>query len=114
MKVKNRVKKGTEFQKVISDGIEIRGANYKLYFLSNNYGYPRVGISVPTKIGHAVVRNKIKRQIRAIIAQELNFDLSNDLVIIVKRNYDTSKFNEMKDSLVDLLKKVGNTSEKIA
>lgn len=114
MKVKNRVKKGTEFQKVISDGTEIRGANYKLYFLSNNYGYPRVGISVPTKIGHAVVRNKIKRQIRAMIAQELNFDISNDLVIIVKRNYDTSKFNEMKDSLADLLKKVGNTSEKIA
>ena len=114
MKVKNRIKKGTEFQKVIAKGSEIKGHYYKLYFSSNNLGYPRIGISVPTKIGHAIVRNKIKRQIRAIIAQELNFELSYDLIIIVKRNYDTNCFNEVKEDFLELVKKVGNTSEKIA
>ena len=114
MKVKNRIKKGTEFQKVIADGVEIKSHFYKLYFTSNDYGYPRIGISVPTKIGHAVVRNKIKRQIRAIIAQELNFELSFDIVIIVKRNYDTDSFNEVKQDFLELVKKVGNNSEKIA
>ena len=108
MKVKNRVKKYDEFQKPINEGSLERSNTLNLYYLKNNLGYARVGISVPTKAGNAVVRNKIKRQIRAILAKELDMNSSFDYIFIARRSYDINKFNETASDIVSLLKKVGN------
>jgi ribonuclease P protein component len=53
-------------------------------------------------------RNKIKRQIRAILAKELDMNSSFDYIFIARRSYDINKFNETASDIVSLLKKVGN------
>lgn len=108
MKIKNRIKSHQEFQSTIKNGKSIRNDSFIVYFLKNEYGYPRVGISIPTKSGHAVTRNKMKRQIRAILSHELNLNLGFDLIFITRRSYDINNFSKTSQDIVMLLNKVGN------
>ena len=104
MIVKNRIKKYSEFQKVIEDGeLKVTGF-FKSYTLENQLGYSRFGISVPKKSGDAVTRNKIKRQIRACIAQSTDYSLAKDFVFIVRKNYQIDDFNKIKSEIQQLIK----------
>ena len=88
MIVKNRIKKYSEFQKVI-EAVDVKKTCFFVsYRLANDLGYSRFGISVPKKIGNAVTRNKIKRQVRSAIGQSTNFEESVDIVFIVRKNYE--------------------------
>ena len=108
MKVKNRVKKHDEFQRPINEGKFEKSSTLNLYYLKNDLGYARVGISIPTKAGNAVIRNKIRRQIRAILAKELDVNKGFDYIFIARRGYDITKFDQLASDIVMLLGKVGN------
>lgn len=107
MKVLNRIKKNVEFNKVIDEGKLVKSDSLTLYFLENNLGYTRIGISIPKKSGKAVVRNKIKRQIRAIISQDVKLDKSFDYVLIARKQYDVKKFEKTRSDIKYLIEKVG-------
>ena len=107
MKVLNRIKKNVEFNKVIEEGQLIKSDSLTLYFLENSLGYTRIGISIPKKSGKAVVRNKMKRQIRAIIASDLKLDKSFDCVLVARKQFDVDKFEKTKIDLKQLFEKVG-------
>lgn len=107
MKVKNRVKRYDEFQKVINFGEQVRSKSLVMYFLKNELNYARVGISIPKKSGIAVLRNRIKRQIRAILGSELDLNLSYDLIFISRKDFDTNNFEATKHDIHELLAKVG-------
>ncbi len=108
MKVKNRVKKYNEFEKVIHEGNLLRSDFLTLYFLKNELGYARVGISIPTKSGNAVIRVKMRRQIRAVLAKELDLSLGFDLIFIARKSYDIENYKKLSADIVTLLEKVGN------
>ena len=105
MIVKNRIKKYSEFQKVIAAENSKKTCFFISYRLDNTLGYTRFGISVPKKIGNAVVRNRIKRQVRAAIGLSTNFEKSVDFVIIVRRTYQIDKFEQMKSEIQQILEK---------
>ena len=105
MIVKNRIKKYSEFQKVIQADNVKKSSFFVLYKLDNELGYSRFGISVPKKIGNAVVRNKIKRQVRSAIGQSTNFEESVDIVLIIRKSYDINQFTKVKSEIQTLLVK---------
>ena len=107
MIVRNRIKKHSEFQDVISKGKLERSKCFNMYFVKNTLNEARIGISVPKKSGNAVVRNKIKRQVRAICGQVMNFSLNYDLVLVIRKEYNIENFSLIKDELENLLKKLG-------
>ena len=107
MKVLNRIKKNVEFNKVIDEGTVIKSDSLTLYFLENKLGYTRIGISIPRKSGNAVVRSKMRRQIRAIIAQDVDLSKSIDAILIARKQYDIGKFEKTRSDLNYLIKKVG-------
>ena len=107
MKVLNRIKKNVEFNKVIDEGRVIKSDSLTLYFLENKLGYTRFGISIPRKSGNAVVRSKMRRQIRAIIAQDVDLTKSIDAILIARKQYDIGKFEKTRSDLNYLIKKVG-------
>lgn len=105
IKRKQRLKPTVEFlknsQKKEKEGI-------KIYFLKNNLEYSRFIVIVSNKIyPKAVKRNKIKRQLKAILKNweknrkdiKFNYDI---LVMVVKEL--PVKFQSLKDKLVPLLK----------
>ena len=105
MIVKNRIKKYSEFQKVIAASQIKKTSFFVSYSLSNELGYSRFGISVPKKLGNAVIRNKVKRQIRAAIGQSTKYEDSVDIVLIVRKNYDFNAFAQTKSEIQQLLEK---------
>ena len=105
MIVKNRIKKYSEFQKVIEAADVKKTGFFVSYRLANELGYSRFGISVPKKTGNAVVRNRVKRQIRAAIGLSTNFEESVDIVIIVRRSYNGDDFTLVKSEIQELLEK---------
>ena len=104
MIVKNRIKKYSEFQKVIEEGEVKKTCFFVSYTINNELGCSRFGISVPKKTGNAVIRNRIKRQIRSAIGQSTNFEKGIDTVFIVRKNYDTENFDQILSEIKELLK----------
>ena len=105
MIVKNRIKKYSEFQKVIEADDVKKTSFFVSYRLANELGYSRFGISVPKKIGSAVIRNRIKRQVRSAIGQSTNFEESVDIVLIVRKTYQIEEFAKVKSEIQQLLEK---------
>lgn len=103
MIVKNRVKKHSEFQKIIAEGEVKKTCFFTVYSLKNDLGFSRFGISVPKKTGNAVIRNKVKRQIRACIAQLTDYSSSMDTIIIVRKQYNVNDFNKVKSEIQEIL-----------
>ena len=107
MIVKNRIKKHSEFQRVIELGLQQRSNSFSMYYLNNTYGYSRIGISVPKKSGNAVIRNKIKRQVRAMCTKTFDFNKSIDVVLVIRKNYNIANFVTINAELENLEKKIG-------
>lgn len=101
------LKRNEEIGKIIQLRKYIKNDNFVIYFyLKNDSKYARACISVSKKIGNAVTRNKIKRQIRAMIVDVFDFNINNDYVIIVKHNYINCNFEENKSKLNDLYNRI--------
>lgn len=108
MKVINRIKNSDDFALVIKKGHAKRNNSYTIHYLSNSLEYVRVGISVSKKIGNAVTRNHVKRQIRSMCHNLLDFNgLSLDIVIIARKDYLSKSFGENQSLLSDLFKTTG-------
>lgn len=106
MKLKNRVKSHEDFQEVIHNNKKVCTKSYVIYFKNNEYGYARIGISTSKKLGNAVIRNKIRRQIRMMCMQNVDLNKSIDYCIIVRSNYLQQSFDDNKNELIKLVLKI--------
>lgn len=105
MKVKYRVKTHEDFQEVIKEKKTVSNRIYVLYYKKNELNHSRVGISSSKKLGNAVTRNKIRRQIRMMAQQVINFENSIDYCIIVRKSYLKQTFEDNKKELSILIEK---------
>ncbi len=106
LKKQERIKKHEEFQTIIhSKNIEKNSA-YIIYYQKSDNNLLRVGISVSKKIGNAVIRNKIKRQIRHIVYFVKNNYKKLDIIVIVRTNYQKNTFLENQQLLECALKNI--------
>jgi len=102
-----RVKKNSEFQDILRTGKSFANRELVIYYKKSfNQDHFRIGISVGKKIGNAVTRNRIKRLIREAFIQLKNDIIPNvDIIIIARKPTEFMDGNQMKRSLVHLLKK---------
>ena len=87
-----------------------RGKNSLLaiYVRKNKNTENRVGITVSTKVGCAVVRNSVRRRIReAYRINEKTFLTGYDIVIVARVRAANSSFAEIEKSLLDLARRLG-------
>jgi len=88
MKKEYRIKKSDEIELVMKKGRSKANRTFIVYKLKNPVTDKyRVAISAPKKLGNAVVRNKVKRQIRAILQQNKSlFQNGHDYFVIARPN----------------------------
>lgn len=106
MKKINRIKACEDFALTIKKGKAFNSSSFTVHVNKNNYCYTRVGISASKKLGCAVVRNKIRRQIRSMCDSLLDYSKgSYDIVIIARSPFLNSDYNQNLSLLNDILNK---------
>lgn len=95
MEKEYRLTKSQDFKTVL-DQRHCAGKNpsVSVFYAENNYQHARIGISVSNKIGNAVVRVKVRRQIRAQINLTDVLSKPYDIVIIAHSGYLQKNFRE--------------------
>ena len=102
MKKLYRIRKNEEFTRIIQEKHSTASACFVLYTSDRREDFVRVGISVSKKLGGAVERNLIKRQVREMAKALVDFENGmKDLIIIVRPSYTK---NNYQDNLLDLEK----------
>ena len=111
MKKEYRIKKNEDFQKIIKKKKSVANRQFVVYYDQNN-DHLRVGISVSKKLGNAVVRNKIKRQIRMMVQQVFDKNQKMDFIIIVRYDFLNHSYQDNLKSLISLYNKIKRRMEK--
>lgn len=106
MKKQYRVKDTREFDTIIHHRKSVGSKSYVIYAKEKKEKQARIGIAVPKKLGNAVLRNKIKRQIRAILRPMPFYEGNHDLIIIVRKPYLDRSYEDNQKDLEKLLKHV--------
>lgn len=99
------VKKYFDFKKAYDKGKSFGNRNLILYVRRNGLDHSRLGITISKKTGKAVIRNKIRRQIKEIYREfEPNIKVGYDLIFIVRRNVPGISFADLKSAFKHILK----------
>lgn len=67
MQRRYRIRSREEFQRVYQEGRSFANRAAVLYVLGGKAGGPRVGFAAGKKLGSAVVRNRVRRRLRAAV-----------------------------------------------
>ena len=106
MRKELRVRKNEEFGEIIAKKHSFSSGSFIIYIRERKLNYARVGISVSKKLGDAVVRNKIKRQVRMMFLEIFDYEATKyDVICIVRNKFLEKSFQENKAELEKLIKK---------
>ena len=107
MKKQYRVKKNQEIELILKEKKYCGNQYFTVYKKTNSEtSHFRYAISVGKKIGNAVLRNKIKRQVTAIIDNlNINLNSNTDVFVIVRPKVKEIDFTKMKLQLEYLFNK---------
>lgn len=103
MKKVNTVKKYREFKEILKIRHFYKNELFCVYFRENVFGYTRVGLLITKRNGIAVIRNKIKRQVRSIIDGVLDYKKNLDVIVVINKKYDPNEYIKNKEKLEELL-----------
>lgn len=105
MKRTEMIKDRNLFNNIIKKGKFKKNEFFVIYNNENENNNINYGIAVSKKYGHAVDRNRIKRQVRAIIDNNRNlFKNGFNYIIMVRKSCLDTKFITLENALKDLLK----------
>ena len=81
-----RLRKRPEFLNLSRTGKKVHSPNFIVISTNNERGESRLGITVSSKVGNAVVRNRIKRRLREIFRRRRREWVSaSDIVVIARK-----------------------------
>ncbi|MCD7919435.1 MAG: ribonuclease P protein component [Clostridiales bacterium] len=101
MKYTISLKSNRDFQRLYRRGKSVARPNLVVYASRNRLGRNRLGLTVSTKVGHAVVRNKVRRRIReAYRIHEGQFRQGYDLVVVARVRAASSAYRYLERDLL--------------
>ena len=108
MKKTEPLKENHLFRRAYNRGKTAADSRLALYVRRNGQKGNRLGLTVSTKVGHAVVRNRIRRRLREIY--RLNEDRlipGADVVVVARVRAASSDYRQLEKSFLKLADKLG-------
>ncbi len=99
MKKIHILKNSRDFDRIIKSNKPYKYKDYIIYLERNTNDLYKFGLSVGKKLGNAVNRNKIKRQLKSIIDKK-DYQNNFNCIIIVGKGINEKKFKEREDNLL--------------
>ncbi len=108
MNQKFRLKRSADFKKVKDSGQTYYHPYLKLAVASNGLAISRFGVVVSKIIGNAVVRNRCKRRVRAVLNQnKQNYENGWDFVFIIRKRFLHSTACDLQAAVEHLVQEAG-------
>lgn len=111
MKKIHIIKKNEEYNRIIQNVTPLKYKEYILYVEKTDNDSYYFGFSVGKKVGNAVTRNKIKRQLKNIL-DEKNYQNGFNCIIMVRKAIIDKSFQERRKDLLVALDKANIIKEK--
>lgn len=94
------------FNNIIKNGQFKKNNYFVIYNIMKEESKINYGIAISKKVGKAFLRNKLKRQTRAIIDNHRNlFKNNNNYIIMIRKSCANAEYNVLDKALVELLEK---------
>ncbi len=104
MKKSEVIKESREFDRMIGTCPKIKNSYFLAFYEKKKKEQTCFGISVPKKLGNAVLRNFLKRRTREILSfYKKNYSNSYNCIIIVRKACIGLSFQKMQEKLIELL-----------
>ncbi len=102
------MKENRDFRRLYATGRTAVDSRLAVYARKNRLGKNRLGITVGTKLGTAVVRNRVRRRIReAYRLEEPSLRAGYDLVVVARNRAADADWAHLRSSLVKALDTLG-------
>jgi len=108
MKVTLSLRQNREFRRVYARGRSAAGGLLAVYVRPNRSAGNRLGLTVGSKLGGAVVRNRVRRRMKeAYRLNEAGLALGFDVVLVARSRAVHATYWELERELLRLLKRLG-------
>ena len=108
MKVRCTLKKNSDFRRLYSKGKNAVNPYMVVYCRRNRSGENRLGYTVSTKLGHAVVRNRVRRRLREIYRLNAHsLKTGWDIVIVARTRCVKAEYSAMNNAFLSACNKLG-------
>ena len=108
MKFTDPLKLNYEFHRLYSKGKSAVTPCLVVYARHTRRNRNRIGFTVSTKLGHAVVRNRVRRRLREIYRlHEEDFIQGLDLVVVARSRSVTASYAALEHSFLKLAGSLG-------
>jgi len=114
MEFTNSLTKNHEFRRLYNKGKSAASKCAVVYCIKNHKPENRLGITVSTKIGGAVQRNRIRRRLKEVYRlNEQSFCVGYNIVLVARLRSRYAGWSELESSVLYLFNKLGlmNVSE---
>ena len=102
------LKRNSDFRRAYSRGKSAAGRYVAVYCRRNGSAGNRLGITVGTKVGKAVVRNRIRRRLREIYRLSLpEMRTGYDIVIVARSKSVGAEYRQLEASFLHACGKLG-------
>lgn len=108
MKESVTVKENYEFRRIYAKGKSGVSPYLVVYIRPNRRGHNRLGVTVSTKLGHAVVRNRVRRRVREIFRlNQEKLAQGYDFIVVARTRSVGASYREMDRAFIRICGKLG-------
>ena len=108
MNVRDTLKKNSDFRRLYAKGKSAASSCLVIYCRKNRLDHNRAGYTVSTKLGHAVVRNRIRRRLREIVRLNRERLLPGyDLVLVARSRAAEAEYRKLERAFLTACGKLG-------
>jgi ribonuclease P protein component len=102
----DRLRKRRDFEECYASGIRVSGRHLQVFLLPRGKDV-RLGLSVPRRVGEAVLRNRVRRRLREIFRRNRKAftGRAGSLVVNVRPSAASASFGELSEDFLSAAKR---------